>query len=405
MQELAFIIAAVTGAFALAGVGFCAFALWAARDFGLAQRRLRPSSLAPSISILKPVHGLDPELREALRSHCVQQYGGAVELLVAVQSLADPAVPVVRSLMAEFPSMRIELVETPLVLGTNGKMSNLAQLLPHARHTLLLVSDADIAVGPHYLPRIVAPFASAVGGSETGLVTAPYSGRTQPAGRPTLGSRLEALAIATDFFPGVLTARYTEGVHFGLGSTLLMSRTALAAAGGFEALTGVLADDHALGARISAAGYAVILSAEPVTTAVPAYTFGAFWQHQLRWARTVRDLRPLSSLGLVLTHPVPWALLCLLATGFSLAAVVILLLALLARMAVAGMIGYGLLRDAQVLGDLALLPLRDCIALALWAWSYAGDTVVWRGERFRVRQGALHRVEPTKPVPGAAGIQ
>ncbi len=393
------ILVAVPGLLAAAGILFCALALWAARAFVRAQRGLpREHPEPPSISILKPVQGLDPGLVETLRTHCTQDYPAPVELLIAVRTLNDPAVPVLEALAAEFPQMRIEIVATPLVLGTNGKMSNLAQLLPHARHELILISDADIAVGPRYLRRIAAPFGGPkIGGpgtgAKTGLVTAPYRGRTHPPAHPTLGSRLEALAIATDFFPGVLTARLTErGLHFGLGSTLLVSRPALAAAGDLEALTGVLADDHALGHRVAAAGFEVVLSPEPVSTAVPAYTLAQFWRHQLRWARTVRAVRPGSYAGLLFTHPVPWALLYLLASGGSMPSVLLLLLALLARMAVAVSVGYGLLGDAQVLRDLVLLPLRDCFGLALWVWSYAGDTVEWRGERFRIEKGKLLRV-------------
>ncbi len=380
----------VPGVLAGAGILFCAVTLWAARGFVRDQRTVsREHPDPPSVSILKPVKGLDPGLADALRTHCTQDYPAPFELLFAVSSLDDSAVPVLRALADEFPALRIETVATPLTLGSNGKISNLAQLLPHARHTLILISDADIAVGPRYLRRITAPFLD----TKTGLVTAPYRGRTHPPAHPTLGSRLEALAIATDFIPGVLTARLTEGgLHFALGSTLLVSRPALAAAGGLEPLTGVLADDHELGHRIAAAGYTVVLSPEPVSTSVPAYTLRGFWQHQLRWARTVRDVRPWSYLGLVFTHPVPWALLYLLATGGSLFAIVLLLLAVLARMAVALLIGFGLLGDAQVLRDLVLLPLRDCFGLALWAWSYAGDTVEWRGERFRIHKGRLLRI-------------
>ncbi len=348
--------------------------------------------------------GLEADLLKALRSHCTQDYPGEVELLFAVHSLEDGAVPLLQALAGEFPAMRIEVVATPLVLGTNGKMSNLAQLLPHARGELLLISDADIAVGPRYLRRIVSPFtetpfAGALRGSKmTGLVTAPYRGRTHPAPRPTLGSRLEALGIAADFMPGVLTARLTDkGVRFALGSTLLISRAALAAAGGLEALTGVLADDYALGQRVAAAGYAVVLRRETVSTAVPGYTFRTFWQHQVRWARTVRGVRRWGYAGLLVTHPVPWALLYVAGSGGSLFSVVLLLLAVVSRMAVAVRIGYGVLGDVQVLRDLALLPLRDCLALAVWVWSYAGDTVEWRGERFRVHKGQLLRVrEPIK---------
>ncbi len=180
-------------------------------------------------------------------------------------------------------------------------------------------------------------------------------------------------------------------MKFGLGSTLLVTREALLASGGLEALADVLADDHDLGARVAAAGYTVVLSPEPVSTSVPAYSFAEFWAHQLRWARTIQAARPGSYLGLVLTYPVPWAVLYVIAAGGSLLSFAVLLLAVAARMALALRVGWGLLGDTQVLRDLLLLPLRDCLGLALWVWSYAGDTIEWRGERFRIRGGRLVR--------------
>jgi ceramide glucosyltransferase len=397
------ILIASAGILAALGVLYSGLALLAAFSFRQGTRRSPEASTPPRISILKAVKGLDPGLLEALRTQCTQEYPAEVELLLGVHDEADPALPTLRALQAEFPAMRIEVLLTPLVLGTNGKVSNLAQLLPHARFDHLLISDADIAVSRRYLHRIVAPFAD----GRVGLVTAGYRGRTNPPGHPTLGSRLEALAIATDFFPGVLMARFMErGMHFALGSTLLVSRRALAEAGGLEALTNVLADDHDLGERVARAGYTVVLSAEPVSTAVPAYTLGEFWTHQLRWNRTVRSLRPWSYFGLVFAHPIPWAILSVIGTGASLLSIVFLLLAILARMAVAMRVGFGLLRDTQVLRDLVLLPVRDCFGLALWVWSYAGNTVEWRGERFRIVKGRMVRLASQRgAAPAAGGIQ
>jgi ceramide glucosyltransferase len=247
------------------------------------------------------------------------------------------------------------------------------------------------------LGRIFANFAPHPSEPQpVGLVTAPYRGLAHglSGGRPTLGSRLEALAIATDFFPGVLTARWLErGMHFGLGSTLATTREALAAIGGLEPLVNHLADDYELGARIRRAGYRVVLAPEVVATAVPAYTLAGFWAHQLRWARAVRDSRRAGYLGLALTYAAPWALLNVLASGLSAASVALLSLALGVRFAAALTIGAGILDDRQVLRDLWLVPLRDCVGLALWAWSYAEDAVVWRGERLALRNGLL-KAEP-----------
>ena len=217
--------------------------------------------LSPGVSILKSLKGLDPGMIDAFRSHCRQSYAGEFELLFGVSSLADPAAAAVEQLQAEFPASSIQLVECPTRLGTNGKVSTLVQLAPHARHNYLLINDSDITVSPRYLERVMACFAprrnrSAGPAQEVGLVTALYRGRAHG----TLPSRLEALGIATDFQAGVLLSKMIEGgLHYGLGSTLAVSRKALDKIGGLEPLVDHLADDYELGARISAAGYRVAL--------------------------------------------------------------------------------------------------------------------------------------------------
>jgi ceramide glucosyltransferase len=201
---------------------------------------------------------------------------------------------------------------------------------------------------------------------------------------------LEALGISTDFQPGVLMARLVEvGIHFGLGSTLAVRREALAAAGGFEALVDQLADDYEMGARIAKAGYAILLATEVVETSVPAYGMGGFLNHQLRWARTVRDSRRWGYVGLLFTHPLPLALLNVLASGATFWSIWLVMLAYLLRLTVAAQVGLGVLADRQVLRDLWLLPLRDCVGFAVWIWSFAGNTIVWRGERFVLKAGRL----------------
>jgi ceramide glucosyltransferase len=359
-------------------------ALVAARGFE--RQKIKTSDFAPPVSILKPVKGVDARLYASLESHCRQEYAGEMEIVFGVSSLADEAVAQVARLRVEFPQVNIRLVECPLRLGANGKVSNLAQMLPTARFEHVVVNDADIAVSPKYLERVMAPFAD----ESIGLVTAPYLGVAQGG----LWSRLEALGIATDFMVGVLTARKLEGgIRFGLGSTLATTKTALAAIGGFEALVDQLADDYEMGLRMSRAGLGVVLAHEVVATSVPKYSLHGFCEHQLRWARSTRDSRRAGFAGLGLTYVLPWAMLTVLASGGALWSVSLLSMALLVRVAVALNVGVGVLRDVQVLRDLWLLPLRDCFALFFWAWSYASDVVVWRGEKFRLKHGEMRRIE------------
>lgn len=388
---------------AVTGMLYFLAALVAARLYLFGRNRARAQAAqlaaagwAPGVSILKSLKGLDPGMIDAFRSHARQNYHGQFEMLFGVSSLADPAVPAVELLRQEFPEIPIKLVECPLRLGTNGKISTLVQLAEHARHDFLLINDSDITVGPRYLERVMAGFAPderEPSRSAIGMVTALYRGRAHGSiFRNGLPSHFEALGIATDFMAGVLMSRMIEGgLHYGLGSTLAVSREALNASGGLPALVDQLADDHELGARIDRAGYRVVLCADVVETSVPPYGWRSFFDHQLRWLRTVRDARPAGYVGLIFTHGLGWAFVNVIASGVSPLSLWLLTLSFFLRLALAMTVGAQVLSDRQVLPDLWLLPERDIVAMGLWVAGFAGNTIVWRGERFALRKGRLER--------------
>ncbi len=342
----------------------------------------------PPVSILKPLKGVDPEIWESFCSHCEQEYPQfQIQLIFGVSDSGDPAVEVVRKLQVKYPKLAIELMVCDRVLGTNIKVSNLAQMLPAARHEILLVNDSDIRVPSDYLRRVVAALAG--GGAratQVGLVTCLYRG----VAAKTLGSRLEALGISTDFVPGVLSARFLEkGLHFGLGSTLAFRRRDLETIGGFETLLDYLADDYELGRRIASTGKKVELSVATVITFLPAYTLREFFQHQLRWSRTIRDARRWGYAGLLFTFGVPWALLTLLAARGAAWAWGLFALTFALRLAVGFVAGQAVLHDRQMLRNVVLLPLRDLIAPFVWAAGFMGNRVHWRGEVFELKDGRL----------------
>ncbi|MGZ4787004.1 MAG: glycosyltransferase, partial [Terriglobales bacterium] len=173
------VLSIVTAIAALAGIGYYVLCLYAIRDFANAQTI--QSGFAPGVSILKPLRGTDPEMYEAFRSHCLQNYP-EYELLFGVSDLSDPAVELVKRLQSEFPKHQIRLVHCPTLLGANGKVSNLAHQLKQARYDYLIVNDSDIKVPPDYLGRVLVPFAD----PKVGMVTCIYRGIP---GR-TLGSHL-----------------------------------------------------------------------------------------------------------------------------------------------------------------------------------------------------------------------
>jgi ceramide glucosyltransferase len=370
--------------------------LWSAKKFlrertaeGHANRALPslPDPLTlPPVSILKPLKGTDPEMYESFRSHCLQDYP-EYEIIFGVSDPEDPAIESVKKLQYEFPERRIILVFCPKILGSNVKVSNLVQMSTAARYDYLIVNDSDIRVRPDYLRRLVAQLAE----PGIGMVTCLYRGVAST----TLGSRMEALGIGTDFCPGVLASRQLEGgIRFGLGSTLAFPRADLEKIGGFAPLLDYLADDYELGKRIAGLGLRVELSKVVVETFLPPYRLGDFLAHQLRWARGIRDARRSGYFGLVFTFGLLWASLAVAASGGAVWAWGALFFSLFLRLAVAVFVGRGVLEDEQTLKNLWLIPLRDLVAIFVWIASLGGHTVTWRGDLFRLERGKLIRILP-----------
>jgi ceramide glucosyltransferase len=347
-----------------------------------ASTRTHPTH-APPVSILKPLKGIDPEIYDSFRSHCLQDYS-EYEIVFGISDPADPAVASVERLQREFPDRGIQLVVCPNILGPNVKVSNLEQMVQAARFEYLIVNDSDIRVEPDYLQRVVAPLAD----ENVGMVTCLYRG----VAAPTLGSQLEALGISTDFSAGVLAAQLIEGgLSFGLGSTLAFRRRNLNQIGGFRSIVDFLADDYELGHRIAGLGLKIVLSDVVVETHLPAYDLGGFLAHQMRWARGVRDARLGGYIGLATTFGLMWALLTLILSRAAAWSWAVLGAVLLLRILISLLVGRSVLKDRKLPDQLFLLPLRDLSAVGVWIASFWGHSVTWRGDRFELRKGRLIR--------------
>jgi len=378
------VVAAVCALLGLAGAAYFGLCVWAAGRFRRQAKRAVHADFAPPVSVLKSLKGIDRHMYDAFCSHCRFDYD-EYELLFGVSDLNEPALELVIRLQQVFPVRVIRVVECPLELGMNGKVSTLAQMLPHAKYEHVLINDSDIVAPPDYLHRVMRWFAD----ERVGMVTSLYRGL---AGK-TIPSRMEALGINTDFMGGVLVAREMEdGVHFALGATMAISKAVLRQIGGLEALVDYLGDDYELGARTSAAGYRVELADVVVETAVPDYTFGQFWSHQMRWARNNKHLRTEQYFGLIVTFGLAGAILAVIAAPQAWWTWAAFATVAATRLAAVVAIGRGVLNDPNVLRDLWLVPARDFAALAVWLVSLAGNEVEWRGMKFRVRDGKLERL-------------
>ena len=263
--------------------------------------------------------------------------------------------------------------------------SNLVQMLPEARHEVLVVNDSDILVPPNYLARV----AGALSKPEVGLMTCLYRGKAAN----TLGSRLEALGIGTDFSAGVLVAQELEGgLRFGLGATLALRKRDLRSVGGFESMLEYLADDYQVGAKLAEQDLRVELSDVIVDTFLPPYSLREFLHHQLRWGRTIRESRPWGYFGLVTTFGFAWALLAVVVGQGALWSWMLLGLSFAVRMSMAFAVGVRALRDPDLVRWFWLIPLRDVLAVFIWIGGLFGNKVRWRGEAFRLKKGKLLKI-------------
>lgn len=382
IRESLRVLEIISAAAAISSIAYYALCLWSAFRFLRHAPAAQLPAHSPPVSILKPLKGTDPEMYECFRSHCLQNYSD-FEIIFGVSDPQDPAIDAVERLRAEFPQHNIRLIHCERNLGSNTKVSNLVQMLPHARHEHRIVNDSDIRVPPDYLRRVLAPLAD----PKTGLVTCPYRGVASS----TLGSKLESLGISTDFIPGVLVARTIEGIKFGLGSTLAFRRSDLSAVGGFEALVDFLADDYHLGNRLAALGKSVELSDVVVDSFLPPYTMRGFFNHQLRWARTVKDARFWGYVGTGITFGLPWALLALAFSAGAIWTWILLAVTVAIRFAIAAYVRGEVLHDLQP-GLLRLLLLRDLLGFLVWVASFFGRTVTWRGATYILRDGKLARI-------------
>ena len=377
----------------------CAFALCALVGMGqaiagwwLVRRRIggwtAPAAPGPTppITVLKPLHGDEPLLEQALETTIRQDYP-VFQVVFGVQDPADPAIAVVQRLRARHPDADIVLVVDPTAHGPNRKVGNLINMAPHARHDVIVIADSDLHVQPDYLRRLAATLAE----PGVGLATVLYTGLPATA---TLPARLGATQITHGFLPGAVMAR-AMGREDCLGATMALTRATLDRIGGLQSLVNHLADDNVLGQRVRASGARVALAPTIVATTVPEDTIRALFRHELRWARTIRALVPASHAASILQYPIVWAALAALAAPWSVPGDVpwawgLLALAWLVRAAAA-------LGINRALNGLATpvpiwhLPLRDALSAAVWLVSHAGKQVDWRGQ-------GLHADTPPRPV-------
>lgn len=352
----------------------------------LVRRRLSDrrdvSSWSPAVTLLKPLHGDNGPLAENLASFLDQAHDAPVQFLFGVASTDDPAGKTVAALASARPALDIKLVVGEPVDGPNRKVANLINLAKHAKHRVLVLSDADIRVPPDYLRAVLAALAP----GDVGAVTCLYTGE----GRRGLWSRLAAMDIDYRFLPNAVLGARIGLAHPCFGSTIAVRAETLARIGGFAAFKDVLADDYEIGRAIRKIGGRIAIPALTVVHTGGETSLAELVTHELRWARTIRRIDPAGHGGSLVTHAVPIGVVgVVLAMGGGpsrLLAAGVLLTIVIARLIQKRIIDHATGANA---GPWWLLPARDVLSFAIFLASFMGDTVVWGGRRYRVRPGGL----------------
>ena len=335
----------------------------------------------PPVSVLKPVHGLEPGLRENLESFFRQDYPH-YEILFAAAEENDPALQVIRELCAEYPQIPSKVLVTGEPPWPNPPAYSFDRMTDISQYDILVTSDSDVQVSTNYLREVVAPLLD----PKIGMVTCVYRGKN-------LGgfwSALDAIGMSVEMTAGVLVANMLEGMKFGLGPTIAVRKDALTKIGGYSAVGDYFSNDFAIGNFIEKAGYRVILSDHVIDHVVPPMTFRRMWERQVRWAKGTRYSRPKGHFGTGLVFAMPYGIIGFASAeflGLWRVGALLLGMALLNRLVECWVVGWKVVHDPQAQKATWLYPVRDIFGFLVWCASYVSRRTVWRNSRYELVEG------------------
>lgn len=341
----------------------------------------RPISDLPPVSVLKPVHGLEPRLKENIESFFRQDYP-SYEILFAAADESDPSLEIIREVASRYPHVPAQILITGQPPWPNPPAYSFYRMSEISKYDILVTSDSDVEVSPNYLGEVVVPLLDPA----NGMVTCVYRGKN-------LGgfwSALDAIGMSVEMTAGVLVANLLEGMKFGLGPTIAVRKDALAKIGGYAAVGDYFSNDFAIGNFIERAGYKVVLSQHVIDHVVAPMTFRRMWERQVRWAKGTRYSRPKGHFGSVLVFAMPYGILGFAAAealNFPRFATFLLGAALLNRLIECWVVGWKVVRDPQAKSAAWLYPVRDIFGFLVWCASYLTRRAVWRDSRYELVEG------------------
>jgi ceramide glucosyltransferase len=359
---------------------YCSWRYFRRTHGGKPQVMATSGGFLPPISILKPIRGSDPDAYENFASFCRQDYPN-YELVFCVQDRTDPVLPILDELRRNFPARRIRVLYGSGRNAANDKVAKLARLVAEAWHEFLVINDSDVRVEPDYLRALVAPLAN----ESIGAVTCFYA----PILEKGVVDSIQSIGMFSDFYAGILVARYLDGVKFALGTTIATTRTHLSRFGGYEAIENRPADDMLVGRLIAETGYEVELLPYTIATVADYHSLGDLFHKRLRWMVVMRHMRPWGHLGLLFTLGLPWSIAAVALHPTAAVATAYFGAYILLRTLMTWLIGVHGLKQPSLWKKLPLIPAWDAMACWIWLVSFTRNTIRWRNAEYSIRDGEL----------------
>lgn len=357
--------------------------------------RALPDASLPPVSVLKPVHGMEPQLAENLESFFRQNYPD-FEIIIGARDAENAALQIAQDIRERYPKVNSKVVLSGAPTWPSAKVFSLHKMIAASSNDFLIISDSDVLVSQNFLRSVIPALLE----PKNGLVTCLYKGIAAN----DFWSFLEGLGMSVEMPSGVLVADMMEGMRFALGAAIAVRRDALEAIGGIASTANYYSDDFVLGNEVWAAGYKVVLSHEIVGHVLMPRTLKQTFGDQLRWMKSTRYSRPKGHIGTGLTYAMPFGVLGWIsaaAIGHPRLGIGLFAAAFLNRVIQSIVVGWGVIRDRQALKFCWVYPLRDLMGFIFWARSFGSARFSWRGESYRFSEGGkiIPQQRPAGAVP------
>jgi ceramide glucosyltransferase len=331
---------------------------------------------ASSVTILKPVKGIDDNLEDNLSSFFELDYPD-YEIIFGIDSEDDPAAPLIEKVMNKYNYINSRLVIDGRKSGLNPKVNNLINMYPYANGELILISDSNTKCDRDFLAKLTAHFDD----RRLGMLTATIRGY----GEKNMVSAMENIHLNSFVAPSIFIASSLADINITIGKAILIRRDALDVIGGFNAFAGYLAEDFMMGKKVKEAGFRVMTSPVTIDNINEKIPPEKFINRHSRWSKMRFKIAPYHYFLEPLTNPVALGLLLL---PFFNGVFLYFILSLTIKIILDYLIS-GQTNRSHKLYFYLLIPLKDLLIFTIWFIPFFNSKIKWRNNVMLIKEESI----------------